>query len=74
MLLLKGDYAGAAAKFAEAHRIGPHFADPLEMWGEALVYSGKTGEAQKQFTIAAALDLSQSDKAVLARAAMRQRN
>jgi tetratricopeptide (TPR) repeat protein len=102
MLLGKGDYAGAIAKFAEAHRIGPHFADPLEMWGEALmlqnrsdlalakfevtdnyapnwgrlhlkwgealVYSGKKGEAQKQFAITAALDLSQSDKAALARA------
>ncbi len=36
-LLRNGDLDGAIAKFEQAHRIGPHFADPLEMWGEALI-------------------------------------
>ena len=101
MLLWKGDTAGATAKFAEAHRIGPHFADPLEMWGEALMqqnrsdlalakfaeankyapnwgrlhlkwgealfYAGQKDDAKKQFAIAAALDLTPSEKAELAK-------
>ena len=37
MLLAKGDYEGAIAKFRIAHDKGPQFADPLEMWGEALI-------------------------------------
>jgi hypothetical protein len=31
MLLTKGDYDGAIAKFASANQKGAHFADPLEM-------------------------------------------
>ena len=37
MLMAKGDLDGAIAKFEIAHAKGPHFADPLEMWGEALI-------------------------------------
>ena len=32
-----GDVAGAIQKAEAAHAIGPHFADPLEIWGEALM-------------------------------------
>ena len=39
-LLDRGDAAGAIAKAAIAHRLGPNFADPLEIWGEALLRSG----------------------------------
>jgi hypothetical protein len=36
-------------------------------WGEALVYAGKRDEAKAQFARAAALDLTPSEKAELAR-------
>jgi hypothetical protein len=36
-LLIRGDADAAIAKFTIANRRGPHFADPLEMWGEALM-------------------------------------
>jgi tetratricopeptide (TPR) repeat protein len=101
MLLWKGDFEGAIANFNLANQKGPHFADPLEMWGEALIaknrsdlalakfaeaakyapnwgrlhlkwgeallWSGKRDAAKKQFDIAAALDLSPSEKSELAR-------
>ena len=34
--MAKGDTVGAIEKFAAAHDEGPRYADPLEMWGEAL--------------------------------------
>ena len=37
MLLRNGDIEGAIAKFESANQKSPHFADPLEMWGEALI-------------------------------------
>jgi len=36
-LLLLGDPGAAIVELKEAHRLGPHFADPLEVWGEALM-------------------------------------
>ena len=36
-LLERGDPDGAIAKFNLANQKGPHFADPLEGWGEALM-------------------------------------
>ena len=36
-LLARGDADGAIAKFTLANQKGPHFADPLEGWGEALM-------------------------------------
>jgi tetratricopeptide (TPR) repeat protein len=100
MLLTKGDLDGAIAKFTLANEKGSHFADPLEMWGEALIaknrsdlalakfaeadkyapnwgrlhlkwgealfWLGDKAGAQKQFAIAAALDLASSEKAELA--------
>ena len=35
-------------------------------WGKALFYTGKENDAQKQFALAARVDLSQSDKVALA--------
>lgn len=49
MLLKKGDYDGAIAKFREAHQRGPKFADPIEMWGEALTAKGEPGNALEKF-------------------------
>jgi tetratricopeptide (TPR) repeat protein len=101
MLLHRGDFDGAIAKFKLANRIGPHFADPLEMWGEALIaknrsdlallkfaeankyapnwgrlhlkwgealtWLGRGDEAKAQFRVASSLDVSDADRAVLAR-------
>jgi tetratricopeptide (TPR) repeat protein len=53
MLLAKGDLDGAIAKFASAHEKGPHFADPLEMWGEALVAKNRSHLALAKFEEAA---------------------
>jgi tetratricopeptide (TPR) repeat protein len=35
--LHRGDVEGAIVKLTRAHRIGPHYAEPLEVWGEALM-------------------------------------
>jgi tetratricopeptide (TPR) repeat protein len=101
MLLAKGNYDGAIAKFMVANEKGAHFADPLEMWGEALIgknrsdlalakfeeankyapnwgrlhlkwgeallWAGRPDEAQKQFAVAASLDLTSSEKSELVR-------
>jgi len=67
MLLHNGDYDDAIAKFGVAHEKGPHFADPLEMWGEALMYVGRRDEAKEQFSLASHLDLNAADAAALAR-------
>ena len=99
-LLARGDADGAIAKFTFACQKGPHFADPLEgwgealmakkdsgaaakfeeaekyapnwgrlhlKWGEALAYAGKKDEARLQYLKASSLDLSDADKAELAR-------
>ena len=49
MLLAKGDYNGAIAKFTLANQKGPHFADPLEMWGEALMLKNRSDLALVKF-------------------------
>jgi tetratricopeptide (TPR) repeat protein len=49
MLLRKGDYDGAMAKFALAQEKGPHFADPLEKWGEALMQKNRSDLALAKF-------------------------
>jgi tetratricopeptide (TPR) repeat protein len=36
LLLDRGETDAAIAELEKAHRLGPHFADPLELWGEAL--------------------------------------
>jgi hypothetical protein len=40
--------------------------DPLEDWGEALVYAGRRDEAKAQFARAVQLDLAASEKTELA--------
>ena len=47
MLLRKGAYDAAIAKFNQAKLKGPRFADPLELWGEALFYAGHRDETRR---------------------------
>jgi tetratricopeptide (TPR) repeat protein len=49
MRLAKGDLDGAIAKFTVANTLGPHFADPLEMWGEALMAKNRSDLALAKF-------------------------
>jgi tetratricopeptide (TPR) repeat protein len=49
MLLARGDLAGAVGKFEFAHTKGPHFADPLKGWGDALVRQGKWIDALAKY-------------------------
>jgi tetratricopeptide (TPR) repeat protein len=53
MLLAKGDIDSAIAKFKEANAKGPHFADPIEMWGEALIAKNRSDLALAKFAEAA---------------------
>jgi tetratricopeptide (TPR) repeat protein len=53
MLLAKGDIDGAIAKFKSANEKGPRFADPLEMWGEALMLKNRSDLALAKFAEAA---------------------
>ena len=57
----------ALAKFAEAEKFAPNWGRLHLKWGEALAYAGKKDEAKAQFACAAALDLTPSEKAELAR-------
>ena len=52
MRLAKGDLAGAISRFDLAHRMGPHWADPLELWGEALMRTGDVAGAAEKFEAA----------------------
>jgi tetratricopeptide (TPR) repeat protein len=49
-LIDRGDPDGAISKFQDAHRIAPHFADPLAFWGEALMRKGDYAGAAAKFT------------------------
>ena len=66
-LMAKNQSHLALAKFAEAEKYAPNWGRLHLKWGGALVYAGKTEEAKKQFTRAAALDLAPPEKAELAR-------
>ncbi len=66
-LIAKKQPDAALAKFAEAATYAPNWGRLHLKWGEALGYAGKKDEAQKQFTQAAGLDLSNDDKAELAK-------
>ena len=48
-LLSLGRPDDAIAKFAQAQRLGPHFADPLELWGEALMRKADFSSAVAKF-------------------------
>ncbi len=52
-LLARGNFAGAIARFKDAHRLGPLFADPLEGWGEALIAANRSDLALAKFREAA---------------------
>ncbi len=49
MLLHEGDYNAAIEKFGTANLKGPRFADPLEMWGEALMLTNRSDLALAKF-------------------------
>jgi tetratricopeptide (TPR) repeat protein len=49
MLLAKGDFDGAIAKFQSAHQKSPQFADALKGWGDALLRQGKAKAALRKF-------------------------
>ena len=57
----------ALAKFEEAEKYAPRWGRLHLKWGEALFYSGDKDGAQKQFAIAATLDLAPSEKTERAR-------
>jgi len=57
----------ALAKFTEADKFAPNWGRLHLKWGEALLWSGDKAGAQKQFSIAACLDLSASEKLELGR-------
>jgi tetratricopeptide (TPR) repeat protein len=66
-LMVKNQSHLALKKFAEAEKFAPNWGRLHLKWGEALIYSGKKDEARAQFTRAATLDLTPSEKAELAR-------
>jgi hypothetical protein len=63
--MLKGDLAGAVAKFAEADKHAPRWGRNHLRWGEALMLQGRYREARAQFETANGLDLSTPDRAAL---------
>jgi predicted Zn-dependent protease len=44
-----GDLAGAAEKLKLANQKGPHWADPLKVWGDVRVKQGKIKEALAKY-------------------------
>jgi len=66
-LMAKNQSHLALAKFAAADQYAPNWGRLHLKWGEALFYAGKKDQARKQFTRAAALDLTPSEKTELAR-------
>jgi tetratricopeptide (TPR) repeat protein len=66
-LILKNRSDLALAKFEEANKYAPNWGRLHLKWGEALLYAGRKDEAAKQFSIAASLDLSATDRSALAR-------
>jgi tetratricopeptide (TPR) repeat protein len=57
----------AAAKFAEAALYAPKWGRLHLQWGEALLWLGRRDDARAQFDLAAALELTPSDRAILVR-------
>jgi hypothetical protein len=53
--LTRGDADGAIAVLQRAHEVGPHFAEPLELTGEALMrkgdYSGAVAKFRESFRV-----------------------
>jgi tetratricopeptide (TPR) repeat protein len=61
----------ALAKFEEANKYAPNWGRLHLKWGEALLWSGDKAAAQKQFAVAATLDLTPSEKSEPARTEQR---
>jgi tetratricopeptide (TPR) repeat protein len=57
----------ALEKFAQAAKCAPNWGRLHLKWGEALGYAGKKDDARTQFAFALGLDLSDAEKAELAR-------
>jgi tetratricopeptide (TPR) repeat protein len=53
MLLAKGDYAGARARFARAVALGPRDFEAYERWGETLIRENRSDLALAKFALAA---------------------
>jgi tetratricopeptide (TPR) repeat protein len=66
-LMKKNRSDQALAKFEAAEKYAPNWGRLHLKWGEALGYAGRKDEAQKQYALAAGLDLSAADKAELAK-------
>ncbi len=63
----KGDFTGAARKFAEADKDAPRWGRNHLRWGQALARLGRADEARAQYRAAAGMDLSPMRRAELAR-------
>jgi hypothetical protein len=57
----------ALAEFAQANKYASNWGRLHLKWGEALLWSGNKADAQKQFAIAASLELTPSEKSELSR-------
>jgi tetratricopeptide (TPR) repeat protein len=66
-LMLQNRSDLALAKFEEAGKYAPKWGRLHLKWGEALLWAGKLEGAKLQFATAAALDLTNSERAELAR-------
>ena len=52
LLLARGQPDAAIGKLAQAHALGPRYADALTLWGEALMRKGEYGRAAAKFAAA----------------------
>jgi uncharacterized protein HemY len=50
----RGDVAGALADAEAANRLGPHFAEALKLWGDALARQGNWSDALAKYDAALA--------------------
>jgi tetratricopeptide (TPR) repeat protein len=50
--LARGDIPGAIADAQQANRVGPHFADALKLWGDALGRQGDWRGARAKYDAA----------------------
>ena len=64
-LIVKNRSDLALAKFEEANKCAPNWGRLHLKWGEALMWTGDKAGAQKQFAVAASLDLTSSEKSEL---------
>jgi predicted negative regulator of RcsB-dependent stress response len=67
VLIAKNRSDLALAKFEEANKYAPNWGRMHLKWGEALLWSGDTARARKQFALASRRDMAPADKAELAK-------